>query len=70
MTPVSADELAFLKQHSAFQRHMENKFVEIYLSKDKAENEAEKETVRDNGSQLKPKDFTDRGYKAPKVKAE
>lgn len=70
ITPVTAEELAFLESNNAFQRHKQNGFVEIVKSKDDAEDIAESEGTRDNGSQLTKKDFTDRGQKPPKVKGD
>lgn len=70
ITPVTDEELKFLKSNSTFQRHQEASFMEIVGDKEDAEDLAESEGQRDNGSQLTKKDFEDRGIKPPKLKGD
>lgn len=70
ITPVTDEELKFLQNNSTFKRHQEAGFMEIAGRKDDAEDLADEEGQRDNGSQLTKKDFEDRGLTPPKVKGD
>lgn len=74
VTPVSAEELEFLKTNSAFKRHLERGFLSIETGKDKAEEEAEKEStdsegnvIKDKSAQLTEKDFEDENSPTPNL---
>lgn len=66
VTEVSDEDWALLKEHAAFKRHMERGFLEVIKEEKKArETSKKKSDKKDTGVQLTPKDFEDRGQKAP-----
>ena len=66
MTEISEEEYKILQECPAFKRHEEKGFVEVYKEEKKAREESKKKTNKKDGSaQLTPKDFEDKGQKAP-----
>ena len=66
VTEVSDEDYALLEKHTAFQRHMKRGFLEVMKEEKKARKVAkEKSDKKDGGAQLTPKDFEERGQKAP-----
>lgn len=66
VTEISDEDWEALKEHSAFKRHMERGFVEVMQEEKKArESSKKKSTKKDGSAQLTPKDFEDKGQKAP-----
>lgn len=64
---ISKEDYELLKEHSAFQRHLANGFMEVLAEEKKAKESAKKKGKRDNSSQLVPEDFEEKGQKAPVV---
>jgi len=66
VTEVSDEDWELLKEHTAFKRHMDRGFMEIMKEEKKArETSKKKSSKKDGGAQLTPKDFEDKGQKAP-----
>lgn len=69
ITPITPEEYEFLTNNTAFKRHAKRGFVKICTTEKsaKAEIAHNDNPPRDNGSQLTPKDFTERGMTPPTV---
>ena len=66
VTEISDEDWAWLKDNSAFKRHMDAGFMEVMKEEKKARESSKKKTDKKDGSaQLTPKDFEDKGQKAP-----
>ena len=77
VTEVTKEELEFLKQNNAFQRHLDRGWVYIATSKESAQKKAETQDKDENGkvrkdgsAQLTAQDFEDAGQKPPLVGTE
>ena len=68
VTEISDADWEVLKDHTAFKRHMERGFMEVMKEEKKARETSKKKSGKKDGSaQLTPKDFEDKGQKAPDV---
>ena len=68
VTEISDEDYEILKEHTAFKRHMERGFMEVLKEEKKARASSKTKTNKKDGSaQLTPKDFEDKGQKAPDV---
>lgn len=68
VTEISDEDWEILREHTAFKRHMERGFMEVMKEEKKARKSSkEKSDKKDGSAQLTPKDFEDRGQKAPDV---
>lgn len=67
VTEISDEDWELLKEHTAFKRHMERGFMEVEKSEKPAKEKSKKGSKKDGGAQLTPKDFEDKGQKAPDV---
>ena len=68
VTEISDADWEILKEHTAFKRHMARGFMEVLKEEKKARKSSKEKTdKKDGGAQLTPKDFEDRGQKAPDV---
>lgn len=66
ITEISDEDWKELEKHPAFIRHKERGFMEIMKEEKKARTSSKtKSDKKDGGAQLTPKDFEDKGQKAP-----
>jgi len=68
VTEISDEDYEILKEHTAFKRHLSRGFMEVMKEEKKARKLSKEKTDKKDGSaQLTPKDFEDKGQKAPDV---
>lgn len=66
VTEISDEDWEALKEHTAFKRHVDAGFMEVMQEEKKARESSKKKSSKKDGSaQLTPKDFEDKGQKAP-----
>lgn len=67
VTEITEEQYKTLQECPAFVKHLENGFLEVMKAEKEAKETAKKKGKKDGGAQLTPKDFEERGQKAPVV---